>query len=603
MKLYDLKQMNSHLFILYFRKYRSAGVFGGFVLLLLAVSCHTHRTSFPPGLAEAETWVNVHPDSALSVLRAMKMDGADVSEEARMLHRLLTIKAEDKLYVLHTSDSLILSVVRYYEKKGDKRHLAEAYFYLASTYRDRNDAPRALKVFHQAAVLCEQTGQNTLMGMVCGQMGNLFAYQQVYDEALNMYRKSRHYYRLSGDSLRCAGSLCDFARSYDGKQEKDSALYYYQEAIQMYDRLGDNKNVNSVSAELGCFYFDQEQHELAEMTLSAALKRGYRGNNVLLYMGLICHQKGKFDSARHYFKEVIKDGDFRKQCYTYYYLSKLEDEQGNRSLAAEYREQYRWRQDSIQAMTQSHTMEKLHLLYRFQREEQKNHDLALKSQAYLQYIWCLLFCVAVLVIIGILVSQNIRQRRREAKEQQERFLRIQKEKERQSLARMEANERKLQELENKLREANANNGTLQRQLLLAQKEMLELSNRQNQAFRDNRELLEEAFRKSDIYLFFHKASKDEASLKVTDAHWDELRQALDTTYSHFTDRLYELYPKLSQQELRICYLVKTGIPAKGISLLLSRTKTAITMSRCRLYKKIHGTEGSAEMMDAFIAEF
>ena len=66
--------------------------------------------SFPPGLAEAETWVNVHPDSALSVLRAMKMDRADVSEEARMLHRLLTIKAEDKLYVLHTSDSLILFV-------------------------------------------------------------------------------------------------------------------------------------------------------------------------------------------------------------------------------------------------------------------------------------------------------------------------------------------------------------------------------------------------------------------------------------------------------------------------------------------------------------
>ena len=68
MKLYDLKQMNSHLFILYFRKYRSAGVLGGFVLLLLAVSCHTHRTSFPPGLAEAETWVNVHPDSALGIV-------------------------------------------------------------------------------------------------------------------------------------------------------------------------------------------------------------------------------------------------------------------------------------------------------------------------------------------------------------------------------------------------------------------------------------------------------------------------------------------------------------------------------------------------------
>ena len=157
-----------------------------FILLLLA-ACQGHQPSFPPELVEAEGLANAYPDSALSVLRTMNMNRADVSEETRMLHRLLTVKAEDKLYVLHSSDSLMLPVVRFYEKRGDKKRLAEA------------------------------------------------------------------------------------------------------------------------------------------------LKRGYRGNNVLLCMGSICHQKGDADSARYYFREVVKHGDFRKQCSAYGSLSELEDEQGNHS--------------------------------------------------------------------------------------------------------------------------------------------------------------------------------------------------------------------------------------------------------------------------------
>lgn len=33
-----------------------------------------------------------------------------------MLHKLFTIKAHDKAYILHTSDSIIMQIVEYYEK-------------------------------------------------------------------------------------------------------------------------------------------------------------------------------------------------------------------------------------------------------------------------------------------------------------------------------------------------------------------------------------------------------------------------------------------------------------------------------------------------------
>lgn len=35
-------------------------------------------------------------------------------------------------------------------------------------------------------------------------------------------------------------------------------------------------------------------------------------------MGHIYQDEGKIDSANYYFHEVIKNGDYRKQCYAYY---------------------------------------------------------------------------------------------------------------------------------------------------------------------------------------------------------------------------------------------------------------------------------------------
>ena len=44
-----------------------------------------------------------------------------------MYYYLLKTKANDKLYVKHTSDSLMLQVVRFYEQRGDADKLMEAF--------------------------------------------------------------------------------------------------------------------------------------------------------------------------------------------------------------------------------------------------------------------------------------------------------------------------------------------------------------------------------------------------------------------------------------------------------------------------------------------
>ena len=140
-----------------------------FLLLLLligACGCRNRKTSYPPLIRQAEYWAEACPDSAIACLDLIHASLQELMEEERMYCHMLRIKAEDKLYIPHTSDSLINRIVRFYEQQGDDRRLAEALYYKAGVYRDCNEPSRAIRTYLSAAeVGCEY---DTLNGRIYG---------------------------------------------------------------------------------------------------------------------------------------------------------------------------------------------------------------------------------------------------------------------------------------------------------------------------------------------------------------------------------------------------------------------------------------------------
>ena len=562
-------------------------------------SC-TSGKDYPVAMKQAMSCMDACPDSALILLKTLEDSISYAPQETQMYYRLLTIKAKDKLYIPHTTDSVILSIVDYYQKKNDKECLFESYYYLGGVYRDMNDILKALKAYQQAVEIGEGTKQTLLLGMTYGQMGILFAYQELYDESRSMIRRALRCYGELGDSVRYANTLATLARTYDGKNEKDSALYYYKESYRMARKYKKDKLADGIAGEMGCFYYDEGQIGLAKQTLLKVLSTRSKSGNVLLCLGCIYKKEGLADSARYYWKGVLKYGNLHKQCYANYYLAELEKAQGDEILSLAYDKQYRILQDSINAITRTDAVERLHLLYSFQHEEQKNHQLSLKNESNLRKIYLLIFALLFSIALGIIVCLLIRNKKQRFIEQEKRLRLVQEEQYKQSLVYIRENEQKLQEVERQLEEAGKQNDMLRRELLLSQKKVLEASNRQSAALLSNRELLEEAFRQSEIYAFFHRAEKEE--LKVKEVDWEALRTAIDVAYPQFTDRLYELCSKLSQRELYICYLIKLSLSCMSMTRILSCTPSAISQTRKRLYKKISGRGGTGEDLDKIIID-
>lgn len=581
-----------------------------FVYLLAGCMCLLSCTSekdYPIAMKQAMSCMNACPDSALIWLATLADSITHAPQKTQMYYRLLTIKAEDKLYMPHTTDSVILSIVDYYQQKGDKERLFESYYYLGGTYRDMNDIPRALKAYHQGIEVGEDTEQTLLQGMTYGQMGILLAYQELYDESRSMMRKALRCYGELGDSVRYANTLATLARTYDGKNETDSALYYkdstfyyYKESYRILRKFKMYRKADAVAGEMGCFYYRKGSTVLAKQTLLKVLPTQYKSDNVLLCLGRIYNKEGLADSARYYWGEVLKYGNLHKQCYANLCLAELEKTQGNEVLSLAYDKQYKILQDSINAITRTDAVEKLHLSYSFQHEEQKNHQLDLKNESYLKKIYLLLFVLLFSIALGVIVIQRIRIRKQEAIEQEKRLRLIQEEQYKHSLAYMRENERKLQEVERQLVKAVKQNDTLRQELLLSQRKVLETSGHQSAALLSNRELLKDAFRRSDVYAFFHQAEQEE--LKVQEEDWDALRTAIDIAYPQFIERLYELCPKLSQRELYICYLIKLSLNCMSMTRILICTPSAISQARKRLYKKMSGRDGTGEDLDKLIAD-
>ena len=134
-------------------------------------------------LTRIEETIPESPEEALSCLDSINYES--LTDADKQYFDFLTIKSQDKAFIRHTSDSLILKVIEREDKNTNKERYAETLYYGGRVYHDLGDLPTALNYYQNALdLLAEEGGDISLRGSILSQIGDLLNTLRLHEQAI-----------------------------------------------------------------------------------------------------------------------------------------------------------------------------------------------------------------------------------------------------------------------------------------------------------------------------------------------------------------------------------------------------------------------------------
>lgn len=567
------------------------------ICLLLVCSCQ-HRQSYPPQFLVADSLASVQPDSAIALLESLKADSLQWDKATQMYHTLLTVKAHDKAYILQTSDSLMLSVLHYYEHGGDKRLLPEAYYYMGSTYRDLGDAPRALEYYQKALeVLPEEA--SPLRRYVNNQMGWLFYRQKLYDEALSCYQNSFTNDSILGNKAEMASDLRNIGYIYRCKDEYTFSLETYLSAKELLDNLKNDEAMAEIDTQIAGLYLELENADSAKPFIQSSLKHSARSEigNVYSIAAKIYYQIGMRDSASFYFNELFRVGDIYSRRLAYERLGEMALKDNRNAEAAYYLRQYRILTDSIQAITATEAVAQMNSLYNYQKALEDREAIIEQNNTnrWIIFLLCLFFTISIL--FAWFFYKRIKQRRTamedklEEVEHERETMRIDNER---NVANLKT---QIDDLKNKIINIGKENTQLT-SLIATQQEKILSQLREAEERLERNKNLDEKLKSSKLYAhIINLINRKKRRLSRND--YEELKILYEEVAPDFMEKLLGLC-KFNDIELQVTLLRRMGLSPTDIAFLTNYVKSKISNVRSDLFKRVTGEKGKASQWDEFV---
>ena len=572
-------------------------LFAALCVLLCLSACRPKP--YPSLLLVADSLASVLPDSACALLASYAADTADEPLYVRMYYRLLCIKAKDKAYIVHMSDSAILPVVTYYEQHKRLPHLPEAYYYAGRVYRDLGDAPQALAYFQRALDAMREDEDMVLRSRIYSQMGVLLKQQNLYFEALDAYRQSLECFKVLKDSANIAYTYSLLGGLFLNLEQQDSTVFYYRNSYKLCRLLNRTDLENEIQSQLARFYVEQEQYEAAHFALQRALRNVARFNQSGIYSiaADYYHKVGQIDSAQWYYDKLLSCGTLYVQEWANRGLAEITLAEGKTIPAARYLYQALLLGDSIRKLTKTDEVRNAHSHYNYQLREQENQRLKLQNLRQRQTNVAILVVFVLFACGGTLYylhRRKVMRLRLQVAEQ------LQAEAYRNSIQYQEDTRRRISLLEEQLQSAShqLTDSESRCRQLTDEKQLLAHTLRCLEEEEQRRRLMKQRFSASDACLLFRK--KETTAAPVTEDDWQQLETEADQLLDGFLRKLTTGPVRVSRQELRVSLLIRADFSIKSIAAFLHLTPTAVTSIRRRLSVKFSLPESSPQAWDEFV---
>lgn len=558
------------------------------VMCLLLVCCARYEPD--ERLTEIAGYIDTRPKDAISALDSISP--SQLSEADRHYYDLLTIKANDKAYVHHTSDSLILDAIEYFESHPHRDLYPEALYYGGRVYSDMGDYPTSLQYFQQALELLPAEGEHLhLRGNVLAQTGRLMEKLRLYEQAIPYVDEALTIDSIEGDPYNLAYDHVLRGMLAVENNQLDIAQQHLEKARGWAEGLSERDFAN-IMIDIAAIAFKRGDLQTAKETIESYIDKidmAYR-NYALLYAIRIYSKLGDEDKAYNYSFELAHSNDPNNRRAGFKYLlsdelAKFSTSDSLRSYVQLYKDEvdlYMDRRDSEQVLIQN-----AYYNYKKYVKERILADNKRKNSERITLVLCFFSLICLSTILW-LKNKNKRTiiRLRNAIDDITKLKAIMN-----SENQIEKSESTLTPENNPVMRSDAN--SLRQRL---KNELLSLSNGTEEV------VIPEYIKESPEYALLQTYLNEGRSIPDKHEIWNRLEKLLNSNSDELNKKLRLLTGgvDLKPHELHTIYLIKCGFNPTQLATLLAKTKGTLSYRRRAISGKILGEELSPNILDNII---
>lgn len=347
------------------------------------------------------------PREAMSYLDSINYN--DLSDADRHYYDFLLIKARDKSYVMHTSDSLILDLVSFYEGSN---LFPEILYYAGRTYSDLGDYPRALEFFQSGLIqISENTSESIhLKGNILSQTARLLNNLRLYNQAIPYLKEAIEIDSIEADTFNLAYDNQLLGAVYLHLNNLSDAEDRFIKAS-MYAQHLSNRDIAHMQMYRAATKLRQQDIDSALSLIKGIPQkvRPIQQNVAYAYASDIYLSAGLTDSAYYYADKLIHSSSFnnRKNGYRNLFSKDLNNLIPKDSIHAYVNDYY----TTLESYYDSHEAQQAliqNAFYNYQIH-QRERIRAEKRNSQFAYIIGILF-IFVLVFIIVILFQRYKKR-------------------------------------------------------------------------------------------------------------------------------------------------------------------------------------------------
>ena len=550
-------------------------IFPTFLLLcVLLVCCTPSRDS---RLTDIAAIVSDQPSEALDRLNRICPDSLSTSD--RHYLDFLTIKAKDKAYIRHTSDSLIRSVMEYVSSHKNEGYYPEALYYAGRVYNDLGDLPTALRYYQEALdQLPSEAEGSDLKIRIMSNTGRLLNTLHLPEEAIPYLVSVTNFEQEHKDTLGKILDLQLLGHTYMRAGDFITAKTVLHEANELENRF--SKDVGVVTKN----YLAWATYKAGDLDSALMVIRGVPEiadsldlNNSLCYASGIYLEAGLLDSAYMYADRLIHSADYHhiKEGYQIILDPRLRPLLPSDSIDT-YLENYASIIKSSNDSNSTQLAINQHALYNYELHEREKimaEKTGNRSKALMR-----IFIMITVIAVAYIFYQKFRDRDKkktlpkesdDVRQQQNQM--------------MNENVNTVEEPDKTAKSEEEFN----REGLI--KDLIAAASEDNDKFDIHPSILQ-----SETYIKLQDMILQGKSLKSVDPFWKELEERVGSLYPDFRKKLTLLSSgKMTAYDFHLALLIKCGIRPSDIATILCQTNGAFTSKRTTLSKKLFDTRLSA----------